>query len=759
MSLMARSLGCIMNSGLFSNKFIAMIRKLVVLGVIVIAVFAVAGQAQAATCTLLTVNLRNGSSDALIGSQVSSLIHFLQESGHISSAVALTPGRMTFGPQTLAGLKSFQVSERLAPTGVANLATRFRIFARSCGAGSITPTPTVSGWQAGSPRTVTWNRALIRAANVELALKKIDTSARYVIAAATSNDGSELLVLPSSLPAGYYDLEVRFVFTFGGKNYALGYPAAAARQVNVAAVSYSGGGGVRGESNAQREEREAREREAAAGSFDTLSAPGILVNGAIGTLNVRGTNIARYDVIFTCASSYAAAYHSLTGEVFCASSRPAYNLGTISISGSEGSLNFQAVNPSVSQNGIMTLTVRAYNSAESLVDEKSVTITVTPYGGVSSFGLTVDKSGTLSSGTSVNITKSYSNLARVESVMTCSAGISARNISNQELCNTGTKSEGVPSFATGDLLYATLTNSSAVTGNMSYTARGYNSAGTLIGSRTISLSVAPASAQSSLGALSVSGGNTILSGTSANVYQTFSNVARIESDMLCGLGVSAMNISSSASQNWCNSGIRTETQPSTATNRLLSFTFTNSGQSNGTAALTTRGYNASGALVGTQSTTLTVTPAPSALPQPSPSPSGSFSYLSLPSIILGGTTGTLYASGSGISHYTVDFNCGSLGGAYIYHPTSGELYCSFQHASITVAGPNASLSFLAMNTSGTAKSVSVTVRAYRSDGSLVDTKSADVRVNSASALAPSSTQYGAVGALLQQFINLILNSR
>jgi len=154
-----------------------------------------------------------------------------------------------------------------------------------------------------------------------------------------------------------------------------------------------------------------------------------------------------------------------------------------------------------------------------------------------------------------------------------------------------------------------------------------------------------------------------------------------------------------------------------------------------------------------------VTPAPSALPQPSPSPSGSFSYLSLPSIILGGTTGTLYASGSGISHYTVDFNCGSLGGAYIYHPTSGELYCSFQHASITVAGPNASLSFLAMNTSGTAKSVSVTVRAYRSDGSLVDTKSADVRVNSASALAPSSTQYGAVGALLQQFINLILNSR
>src|SRR3989338_6675311 len=152
MSLMARSLGCIMNSGLFSNKFIAMIRKLVVLGVIVIAVFAVAGQAQAATCTLLTVNLRNGSSDALIGSQVSSLIHFLQESGHISSAVALTPGRMTFGPQTLAGLKSFQVSERLAPTGVANLTTRFRIFLRSCGAGSSNVPVAASGWQAGGAR-------------------------------------------------------------------------------------------------------------------------------------------------------------------------------------------------------------------------------------------------------------------------------------------------------------------------------------------------------------------------------------------------------------------------------------------------------------------------------------------------------------------------------------------------------------------------------------------------------------------------------
>src|SRR3989344_5424401 len=186
MSLMARSLGCIMNSGLFSNKFIAMIRKLVVLGVIVIAVFAVAGHAQAATCTLLTVNLRNGSSDALIGSQVSSLIRFLQESGHISSAVALTPGRMTFGPQTLAGLKSFHVSERLAPTGSA-------------------------GTRARGQANTRW----VIQGQVELALKKIDTSGRYVIAAATSNDGSELIILPSLLPAGYYDLEVRFVLTFG----------------------------------------------------------------------------------------------------------------------------------------------------------------------------------------------------------------------------------------------------------------------------------------------------------------------------------------------------------------------------------------------------------------------------------------------------------------------------------------------------------------------------------------------------------------
>src|SRR3989338_5056 len=484
MSLMARSLGCIMNSGLFSNKFIAMIRKLVVLGVIVIAVFAVAGHAQAATCTLLTVNLRNGSSDALIGSQVSSLIRFLQESGHISSAVALTPGQMTFGPQTLAGLKSFQVSERLAPTGVANLATRFRIFARSCGAGSITPTPTVSGWQAGSPRTVTWNRALIRAANVKLALKKIDTSARYVIAAATSNDGSELLVLPSSLPAGYYDLEVRFVFTFGGKNYALGYPAAAARQVNVAAVSYSGGGGVRGESNAQREEREA-----AAGSFDTLSAPGTLGHNQQSALTLGGGNVGYYRVTFSCEGKLLNAANMGSSEQYCNNLRK-NTTSYVQIDGSVTSFPFKVANINASDRTI-PVTVQAFKSDGTLIGEKTITITVVPYGGAGATLNSFEVSNqTLSSGRPQTFSYSFTDLSRLTLSFNCSFNV--LTASPQGACETLTlaPNAGARSGET-ELIF---NNSGSSPSTVTATLMGYNSGFNVVGIKTLAFTVTPTSA-------------------------------------------------------------------------------------------------------------------------------------------------------------------------------------------------------------------------------------------------------------------------
>ncbi len=362
-----------------------MIRKLLVVSIALVAVFALASEVQAATCTLITTNLRSGSSDALTNGQVSSLLRYLQEAGYLPASTALSLGRMTFGPQSSAAIKKFQIAERLAPTGIANLGTRFRIFARSCGAGSTVPVASSSGWQAGITRLVTWNRALVRASFVELSLKKIDTSERFILAAVTPNDGSETVVLSSSLQSGVYDLEVRFALTFGGRNYALGYPATASRMLNVTASSYRGGGGGGsggGESTADREAREAREAAARQGSplFSSMSAPSTLISGSTGTLTMNGTGIARYDVTFNCVGFGTYANNPTSAEHYCSSIRALNNLGPISISGTSGSFPFLvSLSSGVSTNKTITVTVRAYQSNGALLLERSAIVTVTPY--------------------------------------------------------------------------------------------------------------------------------------------------------------------------------------------------------------------------------------------------------------------------------------------------------------------------------------------------------------------------------------------
>src|SRR3989344_5445273 len=605
MSLMARSLGCIMNSGLFRNKFIAMIRKLVVLGVIVIAVFAVAGHAQAATCTLLTVNLRNGSSDALIGSQVSSLIHFLQESGHISSAVALTPGRMTFGPQTLAGLKSFQVSERLAPTGVANLATRFRIFLRSCGAGSSNVPVAASGWQAGSSRLVTWNRALVRAGQVELALKKIDTSGRYVIAAATSNDGSELIILPSLLPAGYYDLEVRFVLTFGGRNYALGYPALAARQVNVGAAVYSGGGDRGRESNA---DREARER--AQVSFDTLSAPGTLGHNEQSALTLGGNNVGYYRITFTCGGNPPAAKDPSTGENYCSGFR-VNKTSYVQADGSSTSFPFRVENVAVGSRDI-PITVQAFRSDGTLIGEKTITITVVPYGGAGATLNSFEVSNqTLSSGRPQTFSYSFTDLSRLTLSFNCSFNV--LTASPQGACETLTlaPNAGARSGET-ELIF---NNSGSSPSTVTATLMGYNSGFNVVGIKTLAFTVTPTSASSAtFNTLTVPA--TANSGATIYASVNGTNISRYDFTFSCGsFNNLTMAYHPTSNEAYCSGNRLAGAAPLSlnASSGIFPFKVLTSSYSSQSITVIAKAYNANNVLIEAKDAVVTVNPTSAAL--------------------------------------------------------------------------------------------------------------------------------------------------
>ena len=581
-----------------------MIRKLVVLGVIVIAVFAVAGHAQAATCTLLTVNLRNGSSDALIGSQVSSLIRFLQESGHISSAVALTPGRMTFGPQTLAGLKSFQVSERLAPTGVANLATRFRIFLRSCGAGSSNVPVAASGWQAGSSRLVTWNRALVRGGSVELALKKIDTSGRYVIAAATSNDGSELIILPSLLPAGYYDLEVRFVLTFGGRNYALGYPALAARQVNVGAAVYSGGGDRGRESNA---DREARER--AQVSFDTLSAPGTLGHNEQSALTLGGNNVGYYRITFTCGGNPPAAKDPSTGENYCSGFR-VNKTSYVQADGSSTSFPFRVENVAVGSRDI-PITVQAFRSDGTLIGEKTITITVVPYGGAGAALNSFEVSNqTLSSGRPQTFSYSFANISRLVLSFNCSFNV--LTASPQGACETiiVTPSAGAMS---GEVSRA-FSNSGTSASTVTATLVAYNAGFNTVGIKAITFSVEPIPS-ATFNTLTVPA--TANSGATIYASVNGTNISRYDFTFSCGsFNNLTMAYHPTSNEAYCSGNRLAGAAPLSlnASSGIFPFKVLTSSYSPQIITITARAYNANNVLIGAKDAVVTVNPTSAALP-------------------------------------------------------------------------------------------------------------------------------------------------
>ena len=721
-----------------------MIRKLVVLGVIVIAVFAVAGHAQAATCTLLTVNLRNGSSDALIGSQVSSLIRFLQESGHISSAVALTPGRMTFGPQTLAGLKSFQVSERLAPTGVANLATRFRIFLRSCGAGSSNVPVAASGWQAGSSRLVTWNRALVRAGQGELALKKIDTSGRYVIAAATSNDGSELIILPSLLPAGYYDLEVRFVLTFGGRNYALGYPALAARQVNVGAAVYSGGGDRGRESNA---DREARER--AQVSFDTLSAPGTLGHNEQSALTLGGNNVGYYRITFTCGGNPPAAKDPSTGENYCSGFR-VNKTSYVQADGSSTSFPFRVENVAVGSRDI-PITVQAFRSDGTLIGEKTITITVVPYGGAGATLNSFEVSNqTLSSGRPQTFSYSFTDLSRLTLSFNCSFNV--LTASPQGACETLTltPNAGARSGET-ELIF---NNPGSSPSTVTATLMGYNSGFNVVGIKTLAFTVTPTSASVpavQMVSPSIDSPVTWAEGSIQFIRWSFADGGNYPvsiSIVRCANGAVPCSTSGQSAYVFT---------PSTTG---LSRSWTVGRYTDGKSMALSNGYylvricstantgNCSGGLINiTGATSFS---------------SATFNSLTVPATTNSGAT--IYASvnGTNISRYDFTFSCGNFNNfTGAYHPTSNETYCSGNRladdAPLALNASSGIFPFKVLTSSNSPQSITVTARAYSTNNVLIGTKSATVTVApTVSASVPSSTQYSAVGAVLQQLINMLL---
>ncbi len=723
-----------------------MLRKLFILILVLISLFMVAGEAQAATCTILTTNLRSGSSDALTGNMVSSLIRFLQESGYVPASTAISAGKMTFGSQTLAGLKQYQLSQKLAPTGVANLATRFRILLSSCNLGGVAVTPTTS-WQAGASRAITWNRNAIRAAYIEIALVKTDTTARYILSSSTLNDGAETVLLPSSLPAGTYSMEAKLAFSLGGKVYALGYPTVLARSISVSAASRPRGGNPSGDNTPPSS--------STSYSFDDLSAPSSLVSGNTGTLNMSGTNIDHYVVSFNCGSDGTLAYSSSGSKHYCASMRSFFRYAPLSVSGSDTSLSFLAKNEN-SVNKTITVTVSAYKSDNTLVGSRNTTITITPYGAPTTPSVMIispqQSAGTnWITGSTRSIQWSFSDGGNYP------VSITLRHCLN----------DAVPCQTSGQASYSI--NPSVVGLSYSWVVGNYSN-GTSIGLPSGYYLMRLCRADTSTGCdatdvtISVSG-----AGSSGNFSPTFTSFTATNPSLTSGteqvFSYSFTKLHHLVLSFTCASGVSpcqslTITPGTGVTSGQVARVFTNSNPVSSTVTATLTAYNDSGNTVGTKSLTFTVSAGETL--------ASMFSGMTAPSTMVDGETGVLSLTGTNITRYDVTFDCGASNNIYVVDPTTAIPYCSnvrtaYNLGTLSMAGSNWPISFKVSNTSQVNQMITVTGKAYTSNGSLLLARTTTITVAPPPSASPEMSQgggqYGAVGATLQQLINLLLQRR
>jgi len=590
-----------------------MLRKLFAVSAVLIALCAVTGEAQASTCTILTTNLRSGSSDLLTGNQVFSLIRFLQEEGYVPASTVVTSGKMTFGPITLAGLQKYQTAQKLVPTGVANIATRFRIFLNSCYTNGTAVIPSTA-WQAGASRAITWNKNLIRSSYIEIALKKTDTAVRYILTSFTLNDGADTVILPSSLPSGTYSMEARFALSFGGKYFALGYPVTLAKSITVQSSSHRGGGGGGGSSSGGSDTSSTY-------SFDELSMSSSLMSGDTSSLEMSGTNIDHYNVSFDCGSSGGAyVYPPSSTKDYCQSLRTLYRYGTISVSGSDTSLSFTVKNSNAVSKTV-TVTVNAYKSDNTLVGSRSATITVLPVSGSASFD-SLSLPSSITSGSTGYLYAYGTNIDHYNISFACGVfgGAYIFNPStNENYCSSlrttfglGTISVSGSDTSLSFLVY----NANTVSKTVAVTVSAYKPDGTLVGNRSATITVNPdlitgtgSSGDSSPTFTSFTASSSELSSDTMQTFSySFTKLDHMVLSFSCPSTI-VMGTPNSLGGYYSCSSI-TITPASGVTSGSISRIFSNTGSESSLVTATLSAYNSSGGSVGTKTISFIVIPPP-----------------------------------------------------------------------------------------------------------------------------------------------------